>query len=215
MVRVAAVGDGFAILLEGAVSEDHSVGAVLLQTGRAVVAGPAGIHETTDADGVAGLEPVDLRSDRADDAHDFVPWHHGIDGHAPFIAHHVEVRMTDPTVTDLDEDVVRTGFSFLSKSNGASAEVGDCAAKALVGSVPWVVGEEGLDGLINNGRSGCTAGGWLAVYDCSCHRILRGGGGASRWNVVPEAISAETILGSNHPGWLRRDTARCRKQPIT
>ena len=68
--------------------------AVLLFTGAAAGADPAGVHQTPDGSDVALLEFLDGASDRDDAADDFVPGDAGIDRRhdlMPLVAHLMKV----------------------------------------------------------------------------------------------------------------------------
>ncbi len=87
--------------------------AELLVAGFARLAGAAGIDETADPDGVASLPLSDFASDLHHLAHDFVARHHGKNFAAPLGPHLVNVRVANPAIKDVNQDIVRAGFAPL------------------------------------------------------------------------------------------------------
>ena len=57
------------------------------------------------------LNFVDGVADGGDAADDLVAGNHGIDGVAPLVAGHVQVRVADAAVENLDGDFGRAGFA--------------------------------------------------------------------------------------------------------
>src|SRR5271165_816905 len=94
VVRIAAIGQ-VAVFVVGAVGEGDADLAVLLFSGFAAWTGATGIDDDTDSDAITYLEFGDARPYSGDAAHDLVPWHHGIDGIVPLVAHGVDVGVAD------------------------------------------------------------------------------------------------------------------------
>ena len=109
---VTAVGD-VAVVILAVIRTHEALGAVLLEPCLAVVALTTGIDEHADAHPVPGLERRDLRTDLADNAGDLVSGHHREDRGEPLLARLVDVRVADPGVLDVDEDITRTQLASL------------------------------------------------------------------------------------------------------
>ncbi len=120
---VAAVG-GAAVTLGGVVGAVHAVlaGAVLLQTGLAVVAFAARVDEAADADVIADLVLGDLGADLGDDAGDLVSRYHRVVGGAPpFGFHGVDIAVTDTRELDVEGHIVRADGAALDGGLGQMA----------------------------------------------------------------------------------------------
>src|ERR1019366_5025262 len=76
VLRVAAVRGRHAVLLAPVVGLRHATLAVLLLTGAARLAHPAGVDEHADAHGVADVPPAHLGADAGHDADDLVARDH-------------------------------------------------------------------------------------------------------------------------------------------
>src|ERR1700675_4331634 len=95
---ITAQGRGLAVLLIAIVGGAHTLFTILFLAGFALRAFPTGIDKAPDADQIAGLEFCDLltRFDYAAD--NFVPWYHGVNRAAPFVAGLMDIGMADTTV---------------------------------------------------------------------------------------------------------------------
>ena len=103
---VAAVSR-LSVLAHRVVSTGHpAAGAVLLQTGLAVLAGAAGVDEAADAHPVADCEFAYLRTDLGHDAGDLMSGHHRVAGLTPLGAHRMNIGVADPGEVDVESDVV-------------------------------------------------------------------------------------------------------------
>ena len=88
------------------VGEGHAVEAILFLADGAFGAGAAGVDEHSDSSDVAYFELGDSAAGGGDGADDFMARHHGVDSVAPFVASHVQVRVADSAVENIDDDVV-------------------------------------------------------------------------------------------------------------
>src|SRR5690606_14830581 len=126
-VAIAALGDGladgFALRVARAVGLGHARFAILLQPLAAGRTGPAAVDHAADADAVAFLEARDVRAHRRHHPGDLVARHDGIARPAHVVLHHMQVRVADAAVFDLDRHVVRPRIAAL-EAIGAQRLVG-------------------------------------------------------------------------------------------
>src|SRR5204862_6563139 len=87
-----------AVALPAAVRQDHAFLAVLLVAVPAGRALAAGVDEAADAHGVADLPAADVGAGRAHPPDDLMPRHHRVEGDAPLVPDHVDVRVTDAAI---------------------------------------------------------------------------------------------------------------------
>ncbi len=104
VVRVSTHGDGAIDAIFGGVGEGWAFGAEVLFTTIAGFAVAAGVHDHADGRDVARLEFCYRFAGGGNAADDLVAGDHGIDGVAPLVAGHVQVRMADAAIKDFDHD---------------------------------------------------------------------------------------------------------------
>jgi len=78
-----------------------------LQSVFAIGTFPSLLHVAADRRDIAFFKssgPVPFLNDSADD---FVPGHDGVIRSTPFVSDHMKIRMADPAVKDIDENVLR------------------------------------------------------------------------------------------------------------
>ena len=107
VLRVAAVGHVLRDAVGAAVGAGVAFAARLLFALAALVAGLAAVHHAADGHGVAGLVAGDRGAHLGHAADDLVAGHDRIGGPAPVVAGHVQVRVADAAVENLQRDVVR------------------------------------------------------------------------------------------------------------
>uniref|UniRef100_A0A0N4ZIQ7 EAL domain-containing protein n=1 Tax=Parastrongyloides trichosuri TaxID=131310 RepID=A0A0N4ZIQ7_PARTI len=126
-VRIAALGDRLAdacaLRIARAVGLGHARLAILLQPLAAGRTGPAAVDHAADADAVAFLEARDVRADRRHHPGDLMTRYDGIARPAQIVLHHMQVRVADAAVFDLDRHVVRPRIAAL-EAIGAQRLVG-------------------------------------------------------------------------------------------
>lgn len=110
---VAALRDGAVGRVGAAVGLDVALQAVLLLTGRALLALLAGVDHAADADEVADLVLGDLGADLGDAADDLVADDLRVGDGAPLAADGVDVGVADARVGDVDGDVLRADVAAL------------------------------------------------------------------------------------------------------
>ena len=110
----AALGD-LPVLADAAEHEGVPVQAVLLLALAAVGAYTAGVGHAADADPVPYGVLGDLVADPVDDADDLVTRHQRVGDRAELAAGEVDVRMADPAVGDVDDDVERARLPALDR----------------------------------------------------------------------------------------------------
>src|SRR6185369_2709496 len=103
---IAAVGGRLAVALEGAVGQSRFLLAELLVPVPAGGTLAARVDETPDADRIAGLPFRDVAAHVRHPAHDLVTRHHRVLADVPLVPDHVDVRMADAAVEDVDDDVI-------------------------------------------------------------------------------------------------------------
>ncbi len=108
IIRVSAIGR-LAVFIPAVVRQHQMVLAILLLPVHATRADTARIHQATDPGQVAYSKFAYLSAGLDDTPDDLMAGNHGINRTAPLVADLVDIRMADPAILNLDDNVGWTG----------------------------------------------------------------------------------------------------------
>src|SRR5438270_11824655 len=99
----------------GAVRQHHANLAVLLEAAPTVAAMATGVHHDPNSGEITALESRDLIPHCGDAADDFVTRNYRVDRLAPLVTCHMDVRVANAAIQNVDLDIVRPELAPLSR----------------------------------------------------------------------------------------------------